>query len=195
MITVVDSEAALEPSTRSSDLVRASVKRLIAHFENLLLVSIFAIAFLTHLPRPSTSDADETAVVDAVVDVLARQIVALFGGPCLVIPLIMITFLTSVRNRLAIVCCCVFIFSHCSSASQLRRRTKKHWAPRLRTRLFWSRLWGPLRQCTSGLDTPDRSYGLALGFWMAVWFARKGFVWFNILIVDLRSGGIVREVQ
>ena len=49
--------------------------------------------------------------MDSIIDVLARQIVAFLGGICLVIPLIMTTFLASVGARFVIVCCCVLLFS------------------------------------------------------------------------------------
>lgn len=45
------------------------------------------------------------------IDTLVRQLVALTGGLSLIIPLIMMTFLTSVAARLSILCCSVFSFS------------------------------------------------------------------------------------
>ena len=50
-------------------------------------------------------------IVKAWIDVGARQLVAGAGGLSLIIPLIMMTLLTSVAARLSIVCCCVVGFS------------------------------------------------------------------------------------
>ena len=113
-ITAVDAEAACEPQARSSDLVRASVKLLIKPFTSFILAGKFLIDMWLHGEFRivwSEQIDDDKATLDAVVDVLARQIVAFLGGLCLVIPLIMMTFLTSVGARLAIVCCCVLLFS------------------------------------------------------------------------------------
>ncbi|CAF9925861.1 hypothetical protein IMSHALPRED_006802 [Imshaugia aleurites] len=110
----LDAEAACEPQARSSDMVRASVKLLIKPFMNFILAGKFGIDMWLHGRfRTVWSEQidDEKATLDAVVDVLARQIIAFLGGLCLVIPLIMMTFLTSVGARLAIVCCCVLLFS------------------------------------------------------------------------------------
>lgn len=114
IIHAVDSEAALEPSARNPDVVRASVKWLIAPIRNIIIAIVnltIATSTSTYSSLFSPSGADAEAIVDTIVDVLARQIVALLGGLCLVVPLIVMTFLTSVGARLAIVCYCVFNFS------------------------------------------------------------------------------------
>lgn len=49
-------------------------------------------------------------LMDRIIDNCARVLVALAGGLSLIIPLVMLTFLTSVAARLSIVCCCVADF-------------------------------------------------------------------------------------
>ena len=81
----MNSEAVLQ-DIPSSDIVRASLKRLTAPLAHLINESL-AIWSDLHANMP--------ADIDSVIDVLARQIVAFLGGLCLAIPLIMMTFLTS----------------------------------------------------------------------------------------------------
>lgn len=50
---------------------------------------------------------------NTIIDVFARQGTAFFGGLTLVVPLSMMTFLTTVKARLAIVCSFVFLFAIC----------------------------------------------------------------------------------
>ena len=52
-----------------------------------------------------------TTPVPSWIDKLVRQLVALVGGLSLVVPVIMMTFLTSIAARLSIVCCASLGFS------------------------------------------------------------------------------------
>ena len=59
----------------------------------------------------SYTPEDQADRIDTQIDFVARVLVALIGGLSLILPLIMMTFLTSVAARLAIVCCSVLGFS------------------------------------------------------------------------------------
>lgn len=106
-LTVVDAEEQRAPS---SDFIRAGLKWLLKLLAPRVHVRM-AIYIFKNLRFTSSSGADKTVAMDSIIDVLARQIVAFLGGICLVIPLIMTTFLASVGARFVIVCCCVLLFS------------------------------------------------------------------------------------
>ena len=68
------------------------------------------ILILDHIRRSIRKRGLE-AFIHGAIDIFARQVIAFAGGLILIIPMILMTFLTRHHTRLIVVCCFVVVFA------------------------------------------------------------------------------------
>lgn len=73
--------------------------------------SMNSLLYFLHIIRRMIIRGGYEAYLRGAIDIFARQVIALAGGLILIIPIIMMTFLTKHHARLIIVCCFVVLFA------------------------------------------------------------------------------------